>query len=980
MKLPSRHDLRQHVTFAKGVLAFAVLCGVVLFTFRDSGRHPHGKRRLFTAAASLAPVPSSDFKAAIAAPAPLFSVVPMPNQSGAKAVPQLAIPAPAPKTASAVPAPIRHRHHRRLAHYSKRSRAIVTKTVPAPPPVVTELDKEEPGWLDKSLAAEEQASAVDSDQGEDLFDVTDEALQIALSDPDGTEEAPGPEAVSWQLDQAFLADREILPVFPILEVAGLFKRNEFGEIRERLESLAKEADGLSPVAAPVSAVMSEAGDKPAPQIVKPPVEATTATAVVAAAANTPAAIPSSLDSAAPAAPAARLTEVRARTIDAAEERAEEPRSASGPAVALGGALASAAATAAETAVDTGPVLVEPAAAALTTQATAVTRALEPTLVVPTHATAPVAQAVASQPAATQGPTLVRSPVSDLPQRRPIPSTAVAASDVQTTAATVPGIGAKHERDTAPAADESQDIDDFLYGKLLVENPLTAWLAANKAHIELNLHPINSRDPQDTVFIEYQYPAAEFQMDARELKGEYRLLADIYRAQDKAPYAQLIYPTPISAATAKQRVLFRLNLSDVEQSKLSSPVRHRNLALSGSLFEGAVGDYRNPPAVGQGQVQVIGFPEWGAFPVGTDGTFKIPSVPGSSELMLEVFAKGYYPTFHTVPTFSSDLYSPVYLISQDKVDVVTKYFTHHPQKDADGLLIGRVFDPITRAPQKEERLSLSFRRSGPVYFGALGALPIVPGASGTTADSLETTENGMFAFFNLAPSVRAVSRDSGKPSLLLNVHPHAAEYIELGRGGKRNLRGQVLDRKSPVAARVRLVGDRHLEVETDEEGTFILPDIDLPPGVVTLEVEADGYPRSWFSVAWNPREPETSHLLYVVDKELIYGRAATAAQVKVDSNRGVLVAQSALFPKKSACVRAALYDAEGRPVSTEMGPFPMFDGRDSGTPVCLTREKPWFTFFNLPAGEYVLKLAADDGRPIRSHVVRVGVDRVSFAVN
>jgi hypothetical protein len=47
---------------------------------------------------------------------------------------------------------------------------------------------------------------------------------------------------------------------------------------------------------------------------------------------------------------------------------------------------------------------------------------------------------------------------------------------------------------------------------------------------------------------------------------------------------------------------------------------------------------------------------------------------------------------------------------------------------------------------------------------------------------------------------------------------------------------------------------------------------------------------------------------------------------------------------------------------------------------LTAADPGFSFFNLPPGEYLLKMTDETGKTFRAHVVRVGVERVSVLVN
>ena len=289
-------------------------------------------------------------------------------------------------------------------------------------------------------------------------------------------------------------------------------------------------------------------------------------------------------------------------------------------------------------------------------------------------------------------------------------------------------------------------------------------------------------------------------------------------------------------------------------------------------------------------------------------------------------------------------------------------------------MGRVFDPSNhRSPKEGETIDLSSRKKGPIYIGAF------------PDPSLKaTTDTGLFGFFNVVPTFRALTRP-GKFPFLLNVRPNSAQYVEFGRGGKRNLSGRLIDpfNSAIPAAQIGVVGNPQLQVLTDKSGAFTIPDLDLPPGTVTLEVKSESYPLTWYTLPWNTRERESTRSLFIMEKELIQESAAWGAKLKLDDDKGSIVggADASFFRKGPGCISVVLQDGEGKPLEPSVGPFPLAaTGPQQSGPLCLTPRSPGFAYFNLPAGEYVLKWIAAGGETLRSHIVYVGVGRVSVAVD
>ena len=214
----------------------------------------------------------------------------------------------------------------------------------------------------------------------------------------------------------------------------------------------------------------------------------------------------------------------------------------------------------------------------------------------------------------------------------------------------------------------------LLGTVEPDSAMQRWLESNHGHIELYLHPVKSRDPQDTIFIDYEYPNEDFNVDLRKLRGQYFLVAGIYTTKATTPAAQIYYPSAITAASYKDHIRFAITRDALDKA-LARMVgtRTSSQVFTTTLFEGAGGNPRLAKPIPNGALRVIGFPEWGAFSSDGDGNIRIPKVPGRSELLIEASAPGYYPTYRTIPTFGTDEYVPIYLISKDKVEVVTRYF-------------------------------------------------------------------------------------------------------------------------------------------------------------------------------------------------------------------------------------------------------------------------------------------------------------------
>jgi hypothetical protein len=549
---------------------------------------------------------------------------------------------------------------------------------------------------------------------------------------------------------------------------------------------------------------------------------------------------------------------------------------------------------------------------------------------------------------------------------------------------------------------------MVYGRLDIDERLARGLAAVKGHVELYMHPVKSRDPQDTIFIEHIPSDPEFEIDAHKLHGVYTLYAGIFTPNARTAIAQIPCAT-ISAAHYKERVQCTVHGKDVVLAAQTSNVSAlpSSVALRLTVFDEFKSDsrdapkqddFRAPKEIEGAEVTVVGYPEWGSFFSDAHGNVRIPKegqaypqIPPRSELMLEVKNKNYYSTRSIIPIFSTNAYSAIYLVHEETERDVS-FFTQAPQLPTYGLILGRVFDPKSSTPLAGEVLDISpkTKRTRRVFIGALPDLK----AEATLA-------SGLYGFFNVPAAYDWISRPN-KHSMLVHVEPKMAYFVEFGRGGKKGLFGKLQDPFSAFTpqSRIQLVGDALNPVYSDAQGKFRISDIDLPPGLLTLEMIAGrDYAATWYSVPWSTRETATPHHFPMVEEELLTA-IAKDAHVSRKQELGTIMmiddpnaATGGLsFPKGPGCITVDLQTEYGLPVSAEHGPFPLLPAAVSQngrgplvSPVpgtsCLNQEKPGFAYFNLAPGLYQLRWRDPASKQLlRTHLLHVGMNRVSVVVN
>lgn len=620
----------------------------------------------------------------------------------------------------------------------------------------------------------------------------------------------------------------------------------------------------------------------------------------------------------------------------------------------------------------------------------------------------VGAAESSIPEIASGPTLAAArpvtPPSPAPRPTPVPAPAprqgtVASSDV-VAPAPEPVAPPVRGADRPARKPDDRELGNRVFGVLRVTEdaeidgmPLLKWLGEGRGHIELNALPAGSRNPLDWIRIGKRNPEDEFSIELSRHRGRYRLYATIYKKDVTAPLVPRIpCAAEITADTSASKAICELNHERIESSLNARRNRaSRGLVLTGTVFELRPGSAREEVPLPGARVSIPDFPEWKPVTTSSSGNFRFEGVPSNSELLISVEAEGYYRQVELVVTFTDDAYAAVSLVPRAKAAVVTK------QQKGNGLIFGRLFDPETHAPDEGGTVSLSHRKEPPVYFGSLArAIDVardpfsiwIAKFFGAFVDLTlrATSDLGLFAFDNLAPSFRLVSRPGRLPKLV-EVLPDTAHYIEFGRAGLKTLKGTLIDlfhKDEALDARVKVVGLKRFQ-SVDALGNFEIDNVDLPPGIISLEVDASGYPLTRHDVSWNPIQPDRPRHLPLIEKEIVDAAVLAArsrSRAPYHAERGLLVGwlEPTFFPKGVNCVRSELLDMKGNRMDESFGPYPIHMAK-TGSRDCLTPDNPEFLYFNLPEGRYRQRLVTKDGRLLRAHVRYVAGDgRVTLSVN
>jgi hypothetical protein len=543
------------------------------------------------------------------------------------------------------------------------------------------------------------------------------------------------------------------------------------------------------------------------------------------------------------------------------------------------------------------------------------------------------------------------------------------------------VAARASEREAPTRDSRQTI----FGTLQFGKRVEAWLEAKRGHVELYLQPENTRDPSDTIHVDYAFPNPEFVIERGGLVGRYRLIAGVFSPSSPVAVAQVPYGKLLSEDNYKERVRFYLDDATFERALAGTAAGlAKSVALHLSLYSAGTsnyhgkgadgeGSFRQPTPVAGASVRLIGVGDVAPATSDAEGNARFSRVPSRSDLLVEVTAPGFMKTYAVVPVADGPTYQPVYLVAKDKVEAVTTYFTRRPQQNGHAVVMGRVFETAKRRPEAGQKVRLQNRQGPALYFGALPDLTLEA-----------TSRNGLFGFFNVAPSFRSIAREKRDAiPYLMHLRPNTGTYVELGRSGAKALVGRLYDpfAKKPVVGQVRLVGSETIRTESGEDGTFRFDGLEFPPGIVTLEVDADGYPMTWINVSWSPREPEKLRTFFLVDDDTVSRAMHDFTKLTPKPDRGSLVggAESELFKKTQGCLSVSLESLEHGAAKVAQGPHPLLPSQ-AGSPLCVSARSPGFAFHDLPPGEWNLRWTDAQGQTLRTRVVRVGQGRVTVVVN
>ncbi|MBI4403970.1 MAG: hypothetical protein HY537_07410, partial [Deltaproteobacteria bacterium] len=302
-------------------------------------------------------------------------------------------------------------------------------------------------------------------------------------------------------------------------------------------------------------------------------------------------------------------------------------------------------------------------------------------------------------------------------------------------------------------DPNGEYGEKIFGQIAFDRFVEDWLERNNHHAQIYLHPASAehaRDPKEIVFAKYNPP--HFSVE-ESLQGSYRLVVGFFSERNALPTARIHYPHLINVS--KSKIRFFIDEKALRKALRASPSPSTNVTLTGTIFEMSWGHHREPKPIQNARISFVGFPEKGLQikPTDAQGNFKISGLSGNSRYLIDVSANGYFGTRKAVALLDSDDYIIIYLVPQFGVDAAT-VFTRKAQKAGKGILVGRIFDPLNRAPKEWEGVSLLYRAGPALYFDYYWGLP--------NLNLKSTSKSGLFAFFNVVSGLRTLLRDGKSP--------------------------------------------------------------------------------------------------------------------------------------------------------------------------------------------------------------------------
>jgi len=823
-----------------------------------------------------------------------------------------------------------------------------------------------------------EVAAANTETDPQLEQITEKSFEESalLGDYDADEATSAVQREAKSLDERFPKEARLY------QVEGLLQKDDFKQIRSRLDLI--KSHGVEPIA-------NFTSPKPAPQpelviASKAPTkneEKNVATLVDADLERIEAEETSDILTASAAIPARRVAQAEpalARDLEASEGTVSDatPAASTEPELVSPGLSTPNEAVAEETP-DTSPV-------AETATETSPSRSIAaPTLAMPSIASSVVSQLAAppTPPAPSiQAPTqsVTTHAANETPSRKS--DSVESPQKVRMLLARTVATEGENPSDTST----EEFLQDSLEGSLKIDFAVLKDLFdrfGENWHIELHLEPERTdRQEIDTQPVpNYRYtpqvPNEHFRLETSKLPGPVNLYARIFTPTQMGPVATIPFGEKITRDYA-DHIRFDVNWAKYQKAFRVPLNSNAPLTITVTVFEGGSADHQEPLPIPGAMAQVL-VPDLGTFTDDGQGNIKIPNVAPDSDLKVKIWADGYYETQHTiVRTSPTDSYSVVYLVGKENVRKITTHITKTELDPEAGILMGRIYKD--RKPAKDATLSLSFRKGRALFMEALKnpwLRDILPNVMLPA-----TTRTGLYAFYNIAKSMRSLMHSFGQYPALVNVKPGSAYYVEFGRNPSA-IRMQVRDiiSQSYPEMNIKVVGESSPEVTTDEKGIAVFKNVDLPRGTTTVEVSGKEYdPPTWHTIPVGTKQRRKTWELFVFRDKYSELKIDSFSKLPTKPGNGAVIGgiEPGAFAGKKGCVTARLKSLNGVEITevTGHGPFPWGEN-SSGT--CLTKENPRFQFPDLEHGEYAIELLDSTGTVFRSRIFFVGKGRRSIVI-
>lgn len=499
----------------------------------------------------------------------------------------------------------------------------------------------------------------------------------------------------------------------------------------------------------------------------------------------------------------------------------------------------------------------------------------------------------------------------------------------------------------------------------VDPTVNSWLEKKQGHIEI--HAQNPNNKNDFHVLEYSKEDSQFELP-KNTQSSYNLVARVFVPNKTTPIAEIKHLEPITPHHNDEKgVVFNVSAQDFHKALKLKKTEVPLVPLVVTVFKGLVGNRDAPEPISDAEVQIVGIPN--KFKTKENGILRLSNLPSMSEYILTVQKPGYYPTKKIIATSQETTYQSIYLLPKPTVDIVTNDFLKDPQLENRSILFGRVLNSQNRLPLKGEKVVMPFENVKTVYFDAF-----------PTNESASTTE-GLFSIFNAPSSAfKTLTRSRAIPSQIFDLKPGEAQYVELGSNKPQRLFGKIIDAYgAPIAkARIRLVGENQNISYSDEKGNFYIDEIDYPKGILSLEIEAQGFFHSLHTFGWHPEGNQRRYSFYLRELEKVEDSVQLARLGKSVLKKATILGGVDKIPKemieKNQCLLIELTDSMGRKISKDHGPFLLQDNPNVENEPCVHTKNPGFGFYNLEDGLYHLKINQ------KHHVVFASAQKAAMIVS